>query len=293
MKRMGAFTYSMREHRNEAIKYKATSMLTEFIPELAVDRDRYLRLPKNFSARIAGLVTELTAGKSEEDRLKTLLQYIQRGGYKYTLDSLPASETPLEDFLFVNKRGNCEYFASAFAVMLRETGIPARLVGGYRGGYYNAAGGYYMVLQKNAHVWVESYIADRGWLRLDPTPSPRRVCSKVTKELPPQSEAPLRHVQLLLVEGRHRLRLRPPVAHDTESPGKLQKTGPAAGIAQTRRERVPSPVRLPSRALRAFVYVHPEPPEPGATASRPVSEEDERRGYEKKPSRASRNSSPG
>lgn len=171
MRRMGAFTYSLREQRSEAVKYRATSILTEFIPERAIDRYRYLQLPPGFSPGIARLVGELTAGKSEEERLKALLHYIRRGGYQYTLESLSPSESPLEDFLFSSKRGNCEYFASAFAVMLREAGIPARMVGGYRGGWYNRAGGYYMVLQKNAHVWVEAYLAGRGWTRLDPTPS--------------------------------------------------------------------------------------------------------------------------
>jgi hypothetical protein len=70
----------------------------------------------------------------------------------------------------VHKQGNCEYFASSLAVLLRMSGIPARLVGGYKGGFYNKTGGYYLVLQKNAHVWVEAHIAGRGWIRLDPTP---------------------------------------------------------------------------------------------------------------------------
>jgi hypothetical protein len=69
-----------------------------------------------------------------------------------------------------NKSGNCEFFASALAVMLRLNGIPARLVGGYRGGYYNDVGQYYLVPQKYAHAWVEAYVKPRGWVRIDPTP---------------------------------------------------------------------------------------------------------------------------
>lgn len=57
------------------------------------------------------------------------------------------------------------------AVMLRVAGIPSRVVGGYKGGYYNDAGEYYLVPQKNAHVWVEAYLENRGWLRMDPTPA--------------------------------------------------------------------------------------------------------------------------
>ncbi|MCD8492000.1 MAG: transglutaminase domain-containing protein, partial [Geovibrio sp.] len=54
---------------------------------------------------------------------------------------------------------------------LRRNGVPARLVGGYAGGYYNGAGGYYAVPQRNAHVWVEAYIDGKGWRRIDPTPA--------------------------------------------------------------------------------------------------------------------------
>jgi hypothetical protein len=56
-------------------------------------------------------------------------------------------------------------------VLLRLSGIPARLVGGYMGGNYNDFGGYYLVTQNNAHVWVEVYIAGKGWMRMDPTPA--------------------------------------------------------------------------------------------------------------------------
>jgi hypothetical protein len=63
------------------------------------------------------------------------------------------------------------------AVLLRVNGIPARLVGGYRGGYYNEMGNYYLVPQKNAHVWVEAYERGRGWVRFDPTPAAEGLSS--------------------------------------------------------------------------------------------------------------------
>ena len=53
--------------------------------------------------------------------------------------------------------------------MLRLAGIPARLVGGYLGGVYNDMGGYYTVSEDMAHVWVEVYIAGRGWQTVDPS----------------------------------------------------------------------------------------------------------------------------
>jgi hypothetical protein len=99
------------------------------------------------------------------------------GEYSYSLADLPVSKTPLEDFLFIRKLGNCEYFASALAVLARSVGIPSRLVAGYHGGYYNELGRYYLVAQKNAHVWVEVYLSGRGWVRYDPTPSTGKVVS--------------------------------------------------------------------------------------------------------------------
>lgn len=153
----------------ERLKYTALSVPTNLIPQKTIDTTRYLQLPADFSPRIRDLVENILRDR-RDDPVMALYNHVKYGEYKYSLDNLPFSKTPLEVFLFSRKAGNCEYFASSLAVMLRMAGIPARLIGGYRGGYYNPAAGYYMVLQKNAHVWVEAYVEKRGWLRLDPTP---------------------------------------------------------------------------------------------------------------------------
>lgn len=151
------------------LKYTALSAPTELLPEKTIERQRYLQLPADFSPRIRSLVENILKERPGNPAI-ALYDHVKFGQYQYSLDNLPFSKNPLESFLFSRKAGNCEYFASSLAVMLRMAGIPARLVGGYRGGYYNPAAGYYMVLQKNAHVWVEAYMDNRGWLRLDPTP---------------------------------------------------------------------------------------------------------------------------
>lgn len=163
-------TYSLPDEIHDRIRYSAASVVTAFIGETIVDSRRYLQMPADFSPRIKRLAQEISAGKTGSEVIESFLQFIARGGYHYSLENLPRSDQPLEDFLFDHKAGNCEFFASAFAVMLRMSGIPARLVGGYKGGYYNRPARYYMVLQNNAHVWVEAYLADqRGWIRIDPT----------------------------------------------------------------------------------------------------------------------------
>jgi protein-glutamine gamma-glutamyltransferase len=159
----------------ERIRYRAVSRITSALPQPMTDRSRYVQLPENFSPRVRELVLGLVADRPEEEQIKTLVHFLQRGNYQYSLENLPVSLTPFEDFLFVHRRGNCEFFASSLAVMLRMTGIPARLIGGYKGGYYNATGKYYLVAQSNAHVWVEAYTPTLGWLRLDPTPALQEV----------------------------------------------------------------------------------------------------------------------
>jgi hypothetical protein len=77
---------------------------------------------------------------------------------------------PLTYFLFVRKKGHCEYFASAMTVMLRTLGIPSRLVTGFQSGAYNSLTELYVIRASDAHSWVEAYLPRRGWTTFDPTP---------------------------------------------------------------------------------------------------------------------------
>ncbi len=163
-------TFSLDEELFQKAKYEATSVLSTILPERNIDRERYLQLPAFPSGRIEQLARELSAGKTEPDAVTAIFDYLKFGSFKYSIENIPTGDNALEDFLFTNKKGNCEFFASALAVLLRDVGVPARLVGGYAGGAYNEAGGYYMVRQQDAHVWVEAYVGGSGWIRLDPTP---------------------------------------------------------------------------------------------------------------------------
>ncbi len=77
---------------------------------------------------------------------------------------------PLAHFLFTRRNGNCEYFAAAMTVMLRDVGVPARYVGGFLAGEYNDVGGDWIVRSSDAHVWVEVFFPGFGWITFDPTP---------------------------------------------------------------------------------------------------------------------------
>ncbi|MCX8022753.1 MAG: DUF3488 and transglutaminase-like domain-containing protein [Syntrophorhabdaceae bacterium] len=152
------------------IRYEAISILSDTIMEERIDEERYLKLPEGLSPKIKDLVGQLIKGKGIEEGIHAIIGFLNSGSYRYSLENLPITKTPIEDFLFKFKYGNCEYFASACAIMLRVAGIPTRLIGGYKGGYYNEVGRYYLVPQKNAHVWVEAYVRGKGWVRVDPTP---------------------------------------------------------------------------------------------------------------------------
>jgi len=164
------FTFASLGFIDKRIRYEAVSIITDAIEETYIEENRYLQLPENLSLDIKKLVRNIAIHNNEAQNIQSIYAFLNDGTYKYSLKNLPVTNNPLENFLFSAKFGNCEYFASAFAVMLRVAGIPSRVVGGYRGGYYNDLGGYYLVPQKNAHVWVEAYTRQKGWVRMDPTP---------------------------------------------------------------------------------------------------------------------------
>ena len=94
-----------------------------------------------------------------------------RTHYGYTLELPPSEpEDPLAFFLFHRKKGHCEYFASAMAVMLRVLQIPSRVVTGFQSGIYNPISGTQLIRTSDAHSWVEAWLPGRGWTTFDPTP---------------------------------------------------------------------------------------------------------------------------
>ncbi len=105
------------------------------------------------------------------DQVNAIEQYLKRN-YRYNLDVPPQTQDmdAVAYFLFQQKEGYCEHFASAMAVMARSVGIPARVVTGYAGGSYNPFTGLWEVKESDAHAWVEVYFGAAGWVPFDPTP---------------------------------------------------------------------------------------------------------------------------
>ncbi|HWA76600.1 MAG TPA: transglutaminaseTgpA domain-containing protein [Polyangiaceae bacterium] len=138
---------------------------------LGSEQARYLALPSNLPSRIHELAREWTRGTSDPQAQANLIEGKLRRDYRYDLDSPSgASKNPLDHFLFVSKRGHCEFYSTAMAVLLRSLGVPTRNVTGFIGGTYNRFSRSYAVRQGDAHSWVEVYLPARGWTRFDPTP---------------------------------------------------------------------------------------------------------------------------
>lgn len=136
----------------------------------SIDRSFYLQLPDQLPDRVKNLAGKIIhSGTTDRARVTFLEDYFRNGNYRYSMRNLATGPDAMEQFIFEKKLGHCEFFASSFALLLRAAGVPCRLVGGYLGGEYNQLGGYYLVTDANAHVWVEAFIEGSGWLRIDPS----------------------------------------------------------------------------------------------------------------------------
>ncbi|GIX21397.1 MAG: membrane protein [Gammaproteobacteria bacterium] len=150
-------------------------------------RRRALDLPPGSAPRSTELARRWLAetGGDPAAVLERLLDTYHREFY-YTLRPPPPGPDWIDGFLFDTRRGFCEHFAAATAVVMRAAGVPARLVLGYQGGEYNPLGGHWLVRQADAHAWVELWWPGRGWQRVDPTAAvaPERIADGLAAALP-------------------------------------------------------------------------------------------------------------
>jgi transglutaminase-like putative cysteine protease len=133
---------------------------------------RYLQLDATLPARVRELAESVTAGVDDPWTKALALERHLREHYAYSYETVIPYQghTPIDWFLFEHRRGHCEFFASAMAVMLREIGIPARLATGYSLGVRNPLTGFNEVRVLDGHAWVEGWFAQRGWVMFEPTP---------------------------------------------------------------------------------------------------------------------------
>lgn len=172
-------TITASRAQTELTRYRVSSYRRYRLePELRITyRNWSTALPADFNPRTSALVQQWRQeGAQEQDVIRRALSLFN-AEFTYTLNPTLLGRHSIDDFLFNTKRGYCEHFASAFVVMMRSAGIPARVVTGYQGGSSNDIGDYWVVRQSDAHAWAEVWLSGRGWVRIDPTSAvaPERI----------------------------------------------------------------------------------------------------------------------
>jgi hypothetical protein len=133
-------------------------------------RERLLARPEP-SPQLRAWINEVLAGVTEPHAQARRLEAHLRDTFAYELGAPELGRlNALEDFLLKERRGHCERFASALALLLRMQGIPARVVVGFVPGERNWLSGWRDVRLRDAHAWVEAHFVERGWVTLDATP---------------------------------------------------------------------------------------------------------------------------
>jgi transglutaminase-like putative cysteine protease len=140
---------------------------TSAVPdELKVDT----ALPSQLDVRLPGLVRTVTsAARNPFEQVYAIQEYLRGASFTYDLNGAPTTEDgALGEFLFTTRRGYCEQFAAAMAVMVRLLGIPARVAIGFTPGVPQADGSW-LITNKQAHAWPEVWFPSAGWVPFEPT----------------------------------------------------------------------------------------------------------------------------
>jgi transglutaminase-like putative cysteine protease len=123
-------------------------------------------------ANVAADIEERYPTSTDYEKIVAAQSYLLDGSrftYTYDLPELRGQE-PIAAFFTQTRRGSCEQFSTALALILRVWGIPTRLVVGFKGGEFDVRRRAYEFRDKHAHAWVEVIFADYGWVEFDPTP---------------------------------------------------------------------------------------------------------------------------
>ncbi len=174
---MGAdLQWSADKPISDLVRYSAQSY-THFSHgplRLATGLQDYVDLPPGYNPRTLQWAMDMRrdpalANADTPALVEAVLQRLRTGGYTYTLEPGVFGRDSADEFWFDKKEGFCEHIASSFVLVMRALDIPARVVTGYQGGELNGVDGYFVVRQSDAHAWTEVWMAERGWVRVDPT----------------------------------------------------------------------------------------------------------------------------
>lgn len=139
-------------------------------------KEKYLQLPEDLPQRVRDLAVKITAGKDNPyDKVTALESYLRQIKYDEKIPAPPPGVDAVDWFLFEQRAGYCDYYASALIVMARVLGIPARLAAGYSRGEYEPEIGAYRQREYDAHSWPEVFFPKYGWIEFEPTAADPRI----------------------------------------------------------------------------------------------------------------------
>ena len=176
---------------NGATQYRAQSFARGHYPapEPLGDSSELRTGRPDLNPRSRAFAADLTAKYPDPvARVRAVLRFFNTEKFFYTLNPPlyggQRGYTAIDEFLFDGRRGFCEHYAGATVLLLRASGIPARVVTGYQGGEYHPSG-YMIVRQSDAHAWVEVWV-NGEWQRVDPTAAvaPDRIERGIQESLP-------------------------------------------------------------------------------------------------------------
>lgn len=193
----------------ERVQYDMISVLDYALesPLSPQARAAALDLPPGFNPRTLALAAQLRQQLPDaQAQVNAVLAMIHDQPFRYTLMPPMLGRDAVDDFLFESQSGFCEHYASAFVVLMRALGIPARVVNGYMGGQYNPIGDFLTVRDAEAHAWTEVWMEGRGWVRIDPTTAvaPERVERRGGSGM---AQSGLRHLRDFSLVSTIRLRM--------------------------------------------------------------------------------------
>jgi len=160
-------------------QYRLISSLQYRTPELSTRQwQETTEVPENIGQDLLDFATTLRQQhRSDRAVIDAMLSYFKNEEFYYTLRPKSLGLHPMQQFLFETREGFCEHYASAFTLIMRAAGIPARVVTGYLSSEINPYGDYLVVRQSDAHAWSEVWLEEEGWVRIDPTAAvaPERI----------------------------------------------------------------------------------------------------------------------
>ena len=139
--------------------------------------DRYLQLPEGLPERVVSLAADIAGAEPTRfDKARALESYLRRTmTYSETIPDPPRGRDKADWFLFDVQAGYCDYYSTAFVVLARSQGVPARLAAGYAGGESIDGGAGRRLHDFDAHTWPEVFFPGYGWIEFEPTANEQLV----------------------------------------------------------------------------------------------------------------------